>query len=454
MTLIKSASDALSLQKANVLFYRRAPFRGQILENEVESRGIAYGFRRGTMPVAVPRDFVKALLEIWDTEVLLSLRQHTQSDIEGAFRETIGGDKDAFSRYGISARQDFLKMLIIASYGAFEGELRVIDPEYGVENLSHFMLRETDFVDSRVYNPNLGGLDRLEWILANERFGIIGMCPIVLENDVEVMTRVGRLNPDALRVAGGPEFFSIPPEEFLRSFPVDVVVKGPGERTLARIAETVFKKERLSALGGIWIYEDGKVTHADDLKRPANTSLESHPEDVPIRKEDVYHGTTYVRARKKKATVQGDHIGSKPIAITITDHCRGKCVFCDTPRNTMRMGKEERIEAARAAVDRIRKELQEGTSEGHEPHDAVQIFDNNFTTHRDVVEEFCREVIRQGLQGIRKSCKGRVNEFCVSRDSDVPDGEFIGLLAARGSNGYTSATRVSCRARLTAWTRG
>ncbi len=432
---IKSASEVLASQKANVLFYKRATFYGHKHDGEVESQGMAYGFRRGTMPVPVPRDFVNALLDKgWvGKEVLLSLRpHHTQSDIAEAFLEMNDRADDAFARHGITARHEFVKILLIASYGAFEGDLRVIDPEFGIENLSHYLLRETDFADSRVYNPNLGGLERLEKILSSERFDLVGVCPIVVENDVEIMALVSRLNPDALKVAGGPLFFASPPEDFLRSFPIDVVVRGPGEEALARIAQTLFRKEPISDLKGLWSYENGRITHTGDLKLLAEAALENHPEDVPVRIEDVYHGVTYLKARKKKSTVQGDHIGSKPIPIQITDHCRGRCLFCETPRNTMRMGKEGRIAAARAAVERIKKELKEDTSEGHEPHDAVQILDNNFTTHRKVVEEFCHEVIRQGIQGIKKSCKGRVDEFCVSRESPVPDREFIGLMARAG----------------------
>ena len=263
---IENTARTLAGQRANLVFYQRVPCQGRVLKHEVESAGVAYAFRRGTMPVGVPRQFVKSLLDHgWgDGEVLLAIRQRTTSaQIKTAFRQALRNGvatQEAFSQQGIVARSTFVKSLLIASYGAYE-ELRVIDPQYGVENLSYYLLRTTDFVDARVFNPNLASLPKLKHILANEAFDLIGLCPIVLENDVEVMAMADELGKGALRVAGGPVFHNMPPDVFLKSFPADVVVRGPGELPLARIAERLLGREGtplnlLQDQPGLWIYDN------------------------------------------------------------------------------------------------------------------------------------------------------------------------------------------------------
>lgn len=438
---INLASRVLAAQGANVVFYRRAPYRHEVLRSEVSRQGTVYGFRRGTMAVEVPREFIKGLLDqgLGNGEILFSLRPaNDQRQIRNAFRMAVGDRipiDQAFASQGMIARGEFLKGLLIAAYGAIS-DLLVIDPQYGVENLNYFLLRETDFVDSRVFNPNLGGLGKLRHLLETEEFAFVGLSPIVLNKDVEVMSLVGSLGRSALKIAGGSTFDSVPPEIFLRSFPLDVVVRGPGEKVMLKIAELLREDrrtvlDRLQGITNVWTWKEGTVFPPADLVEASVGSLSPRQDDVPLQGEDIYHQTSYLAFRWREGIAQGDHIGLKPITVMLTDNCRSKCLFCVTPKNKMRTARKERLRIVARVVEQIKQKWAE-TRDGRPVHDAVQIIDNNFTTHREMLEEFCRSIIREGLADIPKSCKGRVDEFCLDRKSSQPDRELIRLMARAG----------------------
>lgn len=429
----------LSRQNANVVLYQRTPF-GKVLSSEIMRDGKAMGFRRGTMPVMVPNEFVIHLLQSnsIDKEILFSL--HSPQVTTGLLKEafSIASERDisipeAFAQCGLSASDNFVKGLFISAYGSIWG-LRVIDPQASVENLSHSLLRNNFFADCRVYNPNLGSLEGLYHILDTEKFDFVGFSPVILEEDVKIMAEVNRRSPDALKIAGGFRLETIPPRIFLKSFPIDVAVAKGGESTLLEIAKKLHEAgsreaalDKLSEIFGVHVYNNGDIvsSKARHVAKAVNTFMQME-DDIPLKREDVYHPSTYERKRGKTGILLGDHIGFKPIVIMIADHCRGKCVFCFSPKNRLHLSKKVLAESIPEVVEGIKRRWETGR------YDSIQILDNNFTTHREVVEEFCVEIKRRGLEFIPKSCKGKVDEMCVSRKSNDADEQLLTLLAEAG----------------------
>ena len=133
---------------------------------------------------------------------------------------------DAFREVGIYARKDFIKFLFVSPYGAYGKTLRVILPAQGVEDISYFLLRGGDNIDSIVYNIHLGSREGYRSLLSHTGFDVIGFSPVVIDNDVELMVDASRLSPRSLKIMGGVIVRHAPVEELLRAFPVDVVAYG------------------------------------------------------------------------------------------------------------------------------------------------------------------------------------------------------------------------------------
>jgi len=430
---LKEVSSILAAQKANIVFYKRIPYRGVVLGNEVGRGQYAYGFRRGTMPVSIPGDFTIFLLDkgLGNKEILFSSYSGNVglSPLESA-DEYFYNMGEAFRREGLSVTQKFVKGLLISAYGTI-GELRVIAPQYGMENISNFLLRNSDFIDCRVFNPNLGGLGRLRHILATESFDFVGLSPLVLEKDLAVMKMVKECGSSALTVAGGQIFECMHPNIFLSSFPVDAAAIGEGENTLYEIARKIHSGQSpvLEAISGqmnVWTFKDGEILPPVQQLKTRHITHDPRQEDVPLNERDIYHNSTYADASRNMGLVLGDIIGQKPIVVMTSDHCRGRCIFCDVLRNHDKSGPKQLL----SVVDRVIAEIKGKYSTGE--YDAVQVLDNNFTTHKGVVRYFCEQIIEHDLSGIPKSIKARSDDLCVDPKAADPDLELIALLKNAG----------------------
>lgn len=411
ITLIKSAvqqaAKVLAAQWANVVFYRK-PAAGQTpLPTEVESKGTLFGFRRGVVPLPVPIDITRALAEKpSEKEFLIALRKPSLSAVERSLFSSLKDDlalEVAFQQQGIEAFSDFLKILLVPPYGAFGGEpLRFLDPHLGVENISWYLLRSLSFVDSRVYNPNLGNPEGLFSLVSEEFFPIIGFSPLIFQNDLPLVIKIKERSPDSILIAGGIRASTIPPSRFLGSFPFEVQVSGGGEEVISQVAQifwenrTNFSLPMLSTLPGVNLYFEEKILGGPFRHRSFGRFVQ-RLDDVPIKAPDVEHRTSYHQAEKKMGLTYMDRIGNRPLIIMLSDRCKKRCIFCGSPKNSFKRGE-------------VREKIRVIKRKFKPPYDSIQIIDNNFSTYRQIVVEFCQAVIAEGLASIPKSGKFRVDE--------------------------------------------
>ncbi|MDD5438979.1 MAG: hypothetical protein PHS37_02200, partial [Candidatus Omnitrophica bacterium] len=227
---IEHAADVLSGQNANIVFCKNF-FTGH------------YCFRRGSVALDIPARFCQAFRDAMpdrkekDVEMLFSLRNPDGEAVKAAFKEYFSGHgttnvAEVFAAYGIKVLRDFAKALLVAPYG---GGLKEVSPHKGVERIAHYLIRNMEGTDCRVYNPNLGSPDELYALVGREKFDMIGFSymEVTLKNDMEILinTRKKCLNQDAVVIVGGPAIASesFPYGEFFSKLPIDIFVKGPGE---------------------------------------------------------------------------------------------------------------------------------------------------------------------------------------------------------------------------------
>jgi radical SAM superfamily enzyme YgiQ (UPF0313 family) len=417
---LREASIMLAGQNANIVFYRN-PARFDPLPYEVTDGSVQRGFRRGVIPLDIPKDFSKALSDILgEKEVLFSLRNSSPGDIEDAFIKVFESGsflEEFFNDYRVSVKFDFLKFLFVGPYGAY-GTLRILTPHEGMENISWTLLRTTDDVDAIVYNANLGSIEGYRTLITDQRFDVIGFSPLVLEKDTDLMVYGAELSPSSLKIVGGPGVQRIPPDVFLGAFPVDIMVYCGGEEICRQLAEILQKSSGMAdfaSIPDIAIYDAGRIIVTPKRGLRARESPKSKSDDVPFEITDVYHRTNYVKRRNEIGVTSPhiiDHIGMRRLMITYSDHCKAHCNFCGVPKN----------EQKKRGLEDIISEMKDKLLTDEE-YDSVHFFDNTFSTYRGDVVKLCQRIIEEGLERFPKACKFR---------ADQVTGEMLDVFAKAG----------------------
>ncbi len=417
---LREASIILSLQDANIVFYRNVA-RFDPLPYETMDDNFQRGFRRGVLLLSVPKDFTKALSDhLEGKEILFSFRNSVPMNVEEAFMEAFKSNstlEEVFDEQGIPTRSEFLKFLFVGPYGAY-GTLRILTPNEGVENISWSLLRTTNNVDSIVYNANLGSIEGYKKLITDNKFDVIGFSPIVLEKDVDLMIEGAKLSPHSLKIAGGSGVQRIPPDIFLKTFPVDITVYGQGEEACRSLAEILSKDSSRNDFGSIpniAFYNNGKIIVTEKVRLKSYESPKSQSDDIPFEVTDIYHRTNYIKRREELGVTSPqiiDHIGKRRLMITYSDHCKASCAFCGVPKN----------EQKKRNIEDIVSEMKEKLLQTKD-YDSVHFFDNTFSTHRKDVLILCQRIIEEGLEIVPKACKFR---------ADQVDKEMLDVFAKAG----------------------
>ncbi|MFC1599318.1 B12-binding domain-containing radical SAM protein, partial [Candidatus Omnitrophota bacterium] len=250
--------------------------------------------------------------------------------------------EQAFERQGIGARYNFRKVLLVAPYGDHEGcPLKYILPHYGVEMISYRLLRETDDIDSRVYNANLGSVEELYSFVQREHFDIIGfsILQLALRENLKIIGRVSILSPKSLMVFGGYDLKDFPLEDLFAAMPCDMCMLDDGS-SLIQMANELrsFTSEALyrhcSHIPNLALRAPQGMVRTDELEpEPLSIDVRS---DIPLRKADITHGKMYKDAKDvSDLFIPLDRVGRNPLPILYGSSCSGNCIFCSLRRDNI-----------------------------------------------------------------------------------------------------------------------
>ncbi|KAH3743680.1 B12-binding radical SAM domain protein [Pelomyxa schiedti] len=331
-------------------------------------------------------------------------------------------------------RNQFIRILLIAPCGTAQGgasTLPFVAPHWGLEQLRHYMTHDTDFVDCRVFNPNLCDhpAESLKIVLSRADYDVVGFSfiPQTLRNDAPLIMEVYKTLPDALLVCGGLNISHYPHAKLFESLPFDIYVAGPGEAILHQIASfllqhrtevepwarfqswkfTLFRK--LSSLPNLFI----RVLD-DSCKYIATASsafqfMTVNADEIgagiayTTSSQDVVNTTCYkeVDNSRRQQTVSPYPCGTgvHKLYVKVSDKCRGRCVFCSAPRD----------QTVPTPVASIISAIQNAMGPSNSTFDCVHVSDNDFLVDVEVATEICDEIIKAGLTKIPKTCKARAD---------------------------------------------
>jgi len=330
------AANILSQQKANVVF-------------EMNSRLNRWIFRRGNIEIRAPPAVSNALgrkMEVAGKKaILFNFRSQSADATTEALREALFGIKsieESFTKNGISNSFDFKKVLLIPPYGDREGRpLKYVMPHYGVETVSFRLLRETENVDARVYNPNLGSVQELYKFIQQENFDVIGfsLLMLTLKESLKMIGAAHTLSPRSLIVLGGNDLWSFPIEDFFAALPCDVCVFDEGTAFLKIVSalSSPLKMPPEQQLVGIFniAFRGNKGVIYTAQANIQKVDLDIR-EDIPLKEADVTHRKAYhyLDSDSGATFIAKDRIGRSPLPISYGNLCAGKCIFCSIEKNT------------------------------------------------------------------------------------------------------------------------
>jgi len=251
------------------------------------------------------------------------------------------------------------------------------------------VLEEKGVEVSVLDQPGLGLTigETLKWV-EKEDPDILGFSTLASSGRTAALIshKVKEKNPDITTVFGN-HYATFSPERILRKYSsVDIIVRGEGERTVVKLAESLKNGAPLKKVRGIHFRNDGEIAATPD--QPLIENLDSLP--FPDRKLiDVdYH-----------CLMAGANVAPKKFTSIVTSRgCVYSCRFCSCTKIAHNAWRP------RSAQNTL-EELQLLASEGYKQ---LIFVDDSFTLNPRRVVEICRGIRKERME-MEWICEGRVD---------------------------------------------
>lgn len=253
---------------------------------------------------------------------------------------------------------------------------RGYNPPLGILMLGGFLesrsVHEVEILDAQPYEHTY---DRLEAILAEKRFDVVGLTAMTFTLIDVLMTCqvIRRVNPEATIVLGGPHVHLFP-EETIRRPEVDYLIQGEGEIVFKHFLDRLDHPDLLRSLPGL--------AFLDENDQVVNNGIAPSTEDLDSLGMPARHLTDI--------GMYTSLLGRSDIITTMftSRGCPYRCTFCDRPYSPVLSG--FRWRTAKHVADEMEACAEMGIKEAF-------IYDDTFTVRRDRVFELCEEIRQRGL---------------------------------------------------------
>lgn len=224
---------------------------------------------------------------------------------------------------------------------------------------------EVDILDKRV-ESNAKMKDDYDLV------GITATTPLIVKA-WEISKEVKEFNPDCKVLLGGPHP-TVLPDESLQQEAVDIVVRGEGEETIKEVCKNIEKNETLKGVKGTSYKENGKIIH--NINRPFIEDLDK----IPFPKWELFD-------LKKYQPIQLLLTTKKSLNILTSRGCPYNCNFCYKGI----FGYKYRMRSVPNLIEEWRLLVEKFKVE------EIGIQDDLFNFNKKRVVEFCKELIKEGL---------------------------------------------------------
>lgn len=270
--------------------------------------------------------------------------------------------------------------------------------KYGLQPLGVLyiaaLLRREGF-DTQVIDADIDGLslqETVSHILQTEPdlVGFSLMTPQLM-TALACSTLIKRQRPDLPIVLGGAHIDSTKDDVFSMADCFDFAIHGEGEWSLLEVCRNLQSQGAADLVGCLQgvpnvLYRTGDGRVVVNPARPFQMELDSLP-SVDYDLVDV--------SKYAIPTMSGRYV----ISMMLSRGCPFRCTFCDAP---ITMGKKLRF----WSIDRVIRDIADCRAKYGARHFVFK--DSTFTANRKWAEEFCRALIRSGLD-IRFRCNTRAN---------------------------------------------
>ena len=220
-------------------------------------------------------------------------------------------------------------------------------------------------------------------------------------NDVLELASKIKKNINTRIVIGGVHPTLRPEDFFFKDSPVDFVIIGEGENTLAELTQAILKKDGdFGRINGIGYFDRDKLGYRQTDVRKSIDDLDGLPFPAYKRVDMNYYTTPNPYA------VRGLFLSS--FYILVGRGCPSQCSFCVSAqlRKILSPEKSLRCRSAKNVVNEI-----EFLKDNYKI-DSFYFIDDNFTLRRDLVFEICEELEKRKINLIW-SCSARINNLSL-----------------------------------------
>jgi radical SAM superfamily enzyme YgiQ (UPF0313 family) len=246
-------------------------------------------------------------------------------------------------------------------------------------------------------------VDEILEYVRREQFDLVGMQTYISNIHLcfDIAERIKTVRPGVKIILGGPHA-TIFPDMIIKHPSVDFVCVGEGEPTVTELVECLNGQGRQlkDVLGLYYKGRNGEI-HKNP-PRPLVKDLDS----LPVPKYEIFDVTQYYPAV---------HIRGKRTWNMVTSRgCPYKCTFCAATKIFGNRYRYHSIERSIREMRFLKDELKA---------DALQIYDDNFTTNKRRIKGLCKRMIEEGLG---------LQWICYTRADALGDEEMLVLMKKAG----------------------
>jgi anaerobic magnesium-protoporphyrin IX monomethyl ester cyclase len=211
--------------------------------------------------------------------------------------------------------------------------------------------------------------------------GIYIMTPY-MKKAGDTIVHVKKRFPGSVIVTGGPHP-TIAPEEVLQRFPVDVCVRGEGEKTFSRLVASLIKQEDFTHIPGISLKDPGtgKIRHNPGAEPVEDINTLPFPARELLPMEYYLKGGTQKTFSYKKI---------KATTMITSRGCPHNCSYCQPTLRTI-FGKRVRFRSVENVMEEIEVLISTYGIQG------LFILDDTFTCNKKFVAGFCNEILKRNI---------------------------------------------------------
>ncbi len=192
-----------------------------------------------------------------------------------------------------------------------------------------------------------------------------------------LLKKIKEAFPSVPLLLGGEHASGLPAMCFSQS-PIDLLVQGEGEETLVELVGKLASGDPVEAVPGVGYRKDGRMMLNPRRNRIRNVN------DIPWPAWDLVDLEGYIRVNCPHGIARG-----RFIPMLATRGCPFQCTFCTSPQMWTQLWIARDV---KGVVDEIEHYVREYRIQD------IQFEDLTAIVRRDWIVEFCREILRRGLE--------------------------------------------------------